>query len=576
MKPLRLTRTLDRPTRRCALGSIALAALFAVGCSGSAETGPIDELGRAIDAENRSGTPDTTLGSLALAARTQGLFDEPEITDPGSRADAVAIGDVNADGLADVVVTTTFDFDAENDYQVFIYQQQPDGSLAAPVRVPYRARANRTGLAIAQLDDTPRMEIVVGHAEGITVLSSDAMGNFRSRLVRAPRSAETLSVLDIDLDGMLDIVGLSWSSGATIFYGDGKAAIRQQRDLSTHASGYNDQDAADLNGDGLIDLAVMSGQGYSTPNLSLHLQTGAGQLANPLTYRVAPNENTGGIATGDIDGDGRDDVVLSRSRNAPTHLWVYLQQPDGTLAGPTTLTSHDIPETLEIADLNLDGRNDLLVLHGGWRALGVYMQGESGLAAEQLISIPYASHYSPHGLAVGDIDGDGCPDVALADYNHGLVTLRGQACGSPAPTPAEPLDNIVASASSTYYDLPRYAPQMMLDGNPWTFWVGAYDEAPGPWVVTLDLGQARVATLELDWYARYGASEFDVQLSADGGKTYATIAEGLSTRDASAHDYLMTSAVELGDTNATHVRIVIERAVYAFPILSEARINGWR
>jgi len=56
--------------------------------------------------------------------------------------------------------------------------------------------------------------------------------------------------------------------------------------------------------------------------------------------------------------------------------------------------------------------------------LGVYLQNSAGLLdAEQLFAVPYASAYNSHGLAIGDINSDGKPDVALADYNHGLVVL---------------------------------------------------------------------------------------------------------------------------------------------------------
>jgi hypothetical protein len=45
--------------------------------------------------------------------------------------------------------------------------------------------------------------------------------------------------------------------------------------------------------------------------------------------------------------------------------------------------------------------------------------------------IPYASHYQHRALAAGDIDSDGCTDLAVADYNYGLTLLYGRGCGNP-------------------------------------------------------------------------------------------------------------------------------------------------
>ena len=103
---------------------------------------------------------------------------------------------------------------------------------------------------------------------------------------------------------------------------------------------------------------------------------------------------------------------------------MFAQTTAGTLASPVPYTSYDIPEPVEVADLDLDGKADVVTLHGGWLRAGIYLQGAGGtLGPEELAEIPYASHYNPHGLAVGDVDGNGSPDVVIADYNNGLVIL---------------------------------------------------------------------------------------------------------------------------------------------------------
>ena len=98
-------------------------------------------------------------------------------------------------------------------------------------------------------------------------------------------------------------------------------------------------------------------------------------------------------------------------------------------------TSYDIPEPVEVADVDGDGRADVITLHSGWLKAGVYRNQVGGiLGQEELYSLPDMSSFDPHGLAVGDVTGDGWPDIAIADPNNGLVLLRNTGTGPGADT----------------------------------------------------------------------------------------------------------------------------------------------
>jgi hypothetical protein len=344
----------------------------------------------------------------------------------GSWPEAVAIGDVTCDGRPDVVMTTTYYFDAANDYRVFVFPQLATGGLGAPVSYPYGATANRNGLTLADMDQNGCRDVIVGHGSGVSFLMADSTtGTLRPATVVKNGDADTVSTLDVNRDGALETLSLGWSRGVSLLYGNGYVFTGNQT-LATKAAGYNDHEVGDLNGDGIPDLAVMSGQSYSVPNLSVHLHNGINALSTPpRSYFMGQSVTAGGIGLGDVNGDGRNDVVLSKPNNSPTVLWLMLQDASGNLTGPTTVPTYDIPESIEIADLDKDGDQDVVVVHGGWMKVGVYLQEYGVLKPEVLYPIPYASHYAPQGLALGDFSGDGCTDIAIADYNNGLVTLQG-------------------------------------------------------------------------------------------------------------------------------------------------------
>jgi hypothetical protein len=334
---------------------------------------------------------------------------------------------------------TSYYFDPASDYKLFVYRQQADGTLAAPVKYDtggtYTTRPQT--VAVGDVNGDGRNDVVVGNTgAAIGVFYQNASGGLDPVVPHATADSQCVRVADLDGDGRLDVVGAGWGTGTvTVFLQQAGGALAAPLVYPAPHSGYDDLEVGDLDHDARTDVAVMSGQLYATPNVSVLYQQPDGTLGGLVSRFVGVNELSHGIGIGDVSADGRNDLVVSYGGNGPSaRLAVFAQATDGSLpANPTALASYDIPEPVEVADVSGDRQGDVLVAHGGWVQLGVYVQGSGGvLGPETLDPLPYASHYNPHGMAVGDIDNDGLPDVAIADYNNGLVVLR----HVPAP-PAE-------------------------------------------------------------------------------------------------------------------------------------------
>jgi fibronectin type III domain protein/VCBS repeat protein len=374
-----------------------------------------------------------------------------------SQADAVAVGDVTGDRRADIVFATGYANDAANDFHLFVLPQRADGTLGAAVRYAtaggYAARPGSVDLGDVTGDGL--IDVVVGLDRlGIQVFPGLADGSLGSPSFLATNDSTRVAIGHFDGDAHADVAGIGWGSNTVTILAGTSTGLDPVATLGARHGGYDDLEVGDVTGDGRDDLIVMSGQLYANPNLSVLAQLAGGGFGPATEYRIGTNILTQGIGLGDVTGDGRTDVVASYGGNRPSsYVAVFAQTAAGALAPPVSYPSYDIPEPVEVADLDGDARPEVVTVHGGWQRVGVYGGLSDGtLAPEALSTVPYASHYNVQGVAIGDINGDGRPDIVEADYNYGLVLLLNAAPpppkvpGAPTLTSATAADHSVTLA----------------------------------------------------------------------------------------------------------------------------------
>jgi hypothetical protein len=395
-------------------------------------------------------TPRTPAGVNAFAPQ--------KIYSVGSYVRHVAVADVTGDGRQDAMLTTSSwsgpYAEPDNDFRVWLFVQRPDGKLAVPSGYPYPGDVlgGRTGrgLGTGDFNGDGFADVVVGTLTGITVFLGSPSG-LRPGLGYDSQTAGAqpvlgLAVLDIDRDGRLDVATLSagraeggsyWDDkvGLLVYYGNGLGAFPRQtfrpRPPGVNWGGLR---AMDINSDGRLDLTSSWREivaGYYRGGFEVTLHDGVSTLGPVQRWHPSEPLSWGpGYAMGDFDGDGRKDAIVSYSANVPSAKYAqFKQENNGSFIETRSWPAFDVPDELISADMNNDGRDDLLVLHGGWSSIGYMQQLPSGgLDTEIKYEVEQSGNPNMPALAVGDVNGDRCRDVAMADRNYGLVVLEGRNC----------------------------------------------------------------------------------------------------------------------------------------------------
>ena len=353
-----------------------------------------------------------TLGVAALFAASGPSFARVRSYATGSGPSSVAIGDLNGDGKPDLVTANV------ESGTVSVLQNRGDDGFGPKrsYRVVTETRSGPRSVAIGDLNADGKADLVTANDEvgTMSVLLNDGEGRFQTK--RDYRTAASfVAIGDLSGDGKADLVAAADSKVVSVLLNRGDGSFGAKRNYRT-GSGSSSVAIGDLNGDGKLDLATPNE--YANP-ASVLLNRGDGSFAAKRDFRTGIEPVS--VAIGDLNGDRKPD--LATANDPELEAWtvsVLLNKGNGSFAAKRDYRAPDEPRSIAIGDLNGDGRPDLATGSDTTTAASVHAnKGRGRFQAE----LEYATGVAPSSVVIGDLNGDGKPDLATANREVDTVSV---------------------------------------------------------------------------------------------------------------------------------------------------------
>jgi hypothetical protein len=357
-------------------------------------------------------------------------FDPKVNFDTGGDPRAFAIGDIDGDGKPDIVLANY----SSNTISVF-RNISASGSIMASSFAPkldFATPTAPTTITIGDLNFDGKPDIIVG-CVGTNSLSVFRNTSVSGNITMAPimnflehAGVNLVKVIDANADGKPDIVAVL-ADNEVVFYInrtvgtniDNFSIIKDNLVLATD-TGPSGLGVSDFDGDGKLDLVVsVSGAIGSVGAMDIFRNTSANGI---MSYAATKYQNVGDwpttLGVSDIDGDGKPDVVVSMTGPYNTNNVTIIPNTStannitfGTLA---SFSTGNDTRGLAIGDLDGDGKPDLTIINHSDSTVSVLLNTSApgNFSFKQRTIFPTAG--APMVVSINDMDGDGKPDLVEA------------------------------------------------------------------------------------------------------------------------------------------------------------------
>jgi|GEM_PF-4400637 len=383
-----------------------------------------------------------------------------------SAPERIAAGDIDGDGKKDLVVT---DYIADS---IFVFK-----NISRPGRLDSTAFAQRVGfrcgrspwpstilpydVAIDDMDGDGKNDILVTNSNdtSISVFRNISSAGVLDASSLAPKIELTTGITplgietaDIDGDGKKDIIVASLSNnadpGTPVFFISVFKNISTAGSITSNsfaarvdfASNYFPKDiaVADIDADGKPDIVVTNynGNPFTGGNtISVFRNNSTTGIINAASFQPKLDFETGpspsAIAVDDLDGDGKKDIAVTCGDNT---LSVFRNESIPGMIGQNSLSpkidiaTGEFPWHLSIADMNGDGRNDMIVTNAAGNTFTYFRNTiltPGSISSHSFAGSIFSTADNPRGTVIADLDGDGRKDLAIANNADTSISIFG-------------------------------------------------------------------------------------------------------------------------------------------------------
>ncbi len=386
----------------------------------------------------------------------------------------VAIGDINGDGKPDLAVVNF----TSNTVSVF-RNMSASGSITAfsfATKVDFTTGTGPMSVSIGDLDGDGRPDLVVTNNDNTvsvfrntpTPYDSITASSFATRVdFTTGTTPHSISIGDIDGDGKPDLATANLNSNTVSVFRNtsspgslttGSFAPKVDFAVGTAPRFVT---LGDIDGDGKPDLAVTNASSNTVSvlrNTSTSGSITAGSFATKVDFTAGTSP--WGITIGDIDGDGKPDLVVT-NYNSNTASIFRNTSTSGSITSGSFSTKVDFttgtgPFNVALGDVDGDGKPDIVIANdaGGTVSVLKNISTSGSITSSSLTTkVDFTTGTRSLGVAISDIDGDGKPDLAVANYGSNTVSVLRNTIGTGNTVPSAPTGLTATAFSSSQINL---------------------------------------------------------------------------------------------------------------------------